>query len=111
MKAARRKMVLQLAAGWLVRYAGFVVMTIMAVWCEARPAPHLPDALIDRVPFVASVSSWNYYLWVAAWDQVVLVWVGEGGPYPIGHQASVEFISGIDVLNDCITGSHCPTCG
>lgn len=65
-------MILKLVGSWLIRYAGFILMTILAVWCEARPAPHLPDAIIDRVPFVQSVSSWNYYLWVLAWAPLTI---------------------------------------
>ncbi len=42
-------------------------MTVLAVWFEARPAPHLGDFLVDRIPFIPSVSRWNYYLWLGAW--------------------------------------------
>ncbi len=65
-------MILKLIAAWLGRYAGFLLMTILAVWCEARPAPHLPDAIIDRVPYVDWVSSWNYYLWLLAWAPITV---------------------------------------
>ncbi len=67
MKASQKRMILLLAGSWGLRYVGFVIMTILAVWCEARPAPHLSDSILEEVPFVPWVSSWNYHFWILAW--------------------------------------------
>ncbi|MFT7619397.1 MAG: hypothetical protein ACI97A_003048 [Planctomycetota bacterium] len=70
--SGQKNLILKLVGAWGVRYLGFLVMTIMAVWSEARPAPGLPDAIIDRVPFVDWVSGWNYYLWIIAWAPLTI---------------------------------------
>lgn len=56
----------------LFRWACFLVMTWMALWAEARPAPHLPDALVDAVPYVPWVDRLNYVAWVLAYVPVAL---------------------------------------
>lgn len=63
----QKRLILKLCGAWGARYVGFLIMTVMAVWSEARPAPRLPDAVLERIPYVAWVSSWNYYLWLLAW--------------------------------------------
>ena len=67
-------MAMRLMAAWGVRYGGFVLMTMMAVWCEARPAPHLPDAIIDNIPRSELISDYNYWLWLWAWAPIT-VWM------------------------------------
>jgi hypothetical protein len=48
-------------------------MTALAVWNERRPAPTLPDLLLERLPYVEWVARANYWLWLlcylplAAW--------------------------------------------
>lgn len=50
------------AAAVLFRYLCFVAMIALSLWAESRPAPHLPDLLIDRIPYVAAVDRYNYWL-------------------------------------------------
>ncbi len=50
------------AAAVLFRYVCFVVMIALSLWAESRPAPHLPDLLIDRIPYFPSVDRYNYWL-------------------------------------------------
>jgi len=42
-------------------------MVGVALWNERRPAPTLPDAILDRVPRVEWLLRYNYWLWVLAW--------------------------------------------
>lgn len=49
------------------RYATHAVMVAAALWNEARPAPSLPDRLLDLVPRVDWIARANYWLWLAAW--------------------------------------------
>lgn len=54
-----------LAIGW--RYTTHAVMVAMALWHEARPAPTLPDRVLELVPRIEWVGRANYWLWLAAW--------------------------------------------
>ncbi len=63
-----------LSAAWktvlaaLVFRAGcYAAMTAAALWNELRPAPTLPDAVLARVPYVATVANANYLLWLAVY--------------------------------------------
>lgn len=44
------------------RYGCFVAMIALSLLAESRPAPHLPDLLIDRIPYLAAVDRYNYWL-------------------------------------------------
>lgn len=52
----------RVAAVLALRLAGYAVMIALCLWAEGRPAPHLPDLLIDRIPYQAWVDRWNYWL-------------------------------------------------
>ena len=58
--------------GLLFRWACFLAMTWMALRAEARPAPHLPDAVLEAVPYVPWVDRLNYVAWVLAYVPVAL---------------------------------------
>ncbi len=49
-------------------------MVWMALWAEARAAPHLPDMVIDAVPYVPWVERYNYVLWLVSYLPVA-VWL------------------------------------
>jgi hypothetical protein len=49
------------------RAACYAAMTAAAVWNELRPAPTLPDAVLERVPYVPWVASSNYVLWLVVY--------------------------------------------
>jgi membrane-associated phospholipid phosphatase len=49
------------------RYAAYAAMTAMALWAELRPAPTLPDLLLERLPYVAWIDRVNYWLWLAVY--------------------------------------------
>ncbi len=44
------------------RYLCWVAMMAMALYAEGRPAPHLPDLIIDRLPYEAAVDRYNHYI-------------------------------------------------
>lgn len=50
-----------------VRYAGWVIMMALALFAEGRPAPHLPDLIIDRLPYVEWLDRYNHYVLAAAY--------------------------------------------
>lgn len=59
--------------GWRVgsalafRYLSFVAMIALSLWAENRPAPHLPDLLMDRLPYYAQLDRYNYLLLTAGY--------------------------------------------
>lgn len=57
----------RLAAALTFRYASFAVMMGLCLLAERRPAPHLPDLLIDRIPYVPLVDRYNNWLLLACY--------------------------------------------
>jgi hypothetical protein len=62
----------RIAVAFAFRYACFAAMIALAVWNEGRPAPHLPDLVIDHLPYSPFVDRWNYVLWLVAYVPVAL---------------------------------------
>jgi hypothetical protein len=56
-----------IALGIAWRYVTHAAMVAAALWNEARPAPSLPDRVLDLVPRVDWIARANYWLWLAAW--------------------------------------------
>jgi hypothetical protein len=54
------------------RIGCFGVMSAIAVWFEARPAPTLPDLLVSAIPYVPWVDRYNYLIWALAYLPVAL---------------------------------------
>jgi hypothetical protein len=54
------------------RYATHAVMVALALLNEPRPAPPLPDLVLDAVPQVDWILRHNYHLWLAAYLPVAL---------------------------------------
>jgi len=54
------------------RYACYAAMTALALWNERRPAPTLPDAVLDALPYVDWVARANYVLWLALYLPLAL---------------------------------------
>ena len=52
------------AAAWAIgfRYGCFVAMIALSLLAGSRPAPYLPDLLIDRIPYLPTVDRYNYWL-------------------------------------------------
>jgi hypothetical protein len=55
------------AAALLFRAGCYAAMTAAAVWNELRPAPTVPDLVLDHLPYVPAVARANYLLWLAAY--------------------------------------------
>lgn len=51
----------------------FWLMTLCAVYNESRAAPHLPDLLIDHIPYSALIDRYNYWLLLCAYLPINLV--------------------------------------
>jgi hypothetical protein len=62
--------------GLVFRYAAYAAMTAMALWAEMRPAPTLPDLLLERLPYVPWIDRANYWIWLAVYLPltVALLW-------------------------------------
>ena len=52
----------RVAGALLLRYLCFALMLALSLWAEARPAPHLPDLLIDHLPYVSLIDRYNHWL-------------------------------------------------
>jgi len=65
--SALRRHGLKVALVLSFRYVCYVAMIAMCLWAEARPAPHLPDLVIDHVPFVEWVDRQNYVILLLAY--------------------------------------------
>ncbi len=59
------------ALAW--RYGCHAAMLLLSLSNESRPAPHLPDAVLDRLPPLPALEAWNYWLWLAAYVPLALV--------------------------------------
>jgi hypothetical protein len=46
------------------RYLCHSLMLIPVLWHELKPAPHLPDLLLDHIPLVPAMARWNYLIWI-----------------------------------------------
>jgi hypothetical protein len=44
------------------RYLCWIAMMALALFAEGRPAPHLPDLIIDRLPYQPLIDRYNHYL-------------------------------------------------
>ena len=51
----------------LYHYLCHSIMLIPILYNEGIPAPHLPDFIIDIVPYVPDIARYNYYLWLAVY--------------------------------------------
>ena len=59
-----------LALAW--RYACHAAMLLLSLLTEGRPAPTLPDLVLDRLPRVAWIADRNYWLWLLCYIPVAL---------------------------------------
>ena len=72
-RLGRARAVLPAVAGAvLFRYGCFVLMLALSLWAEARPAPHLPDLLIDHLPYLSLVDRYNHWLLTLAYIPLAL---------------------------------------
>jgi hypothetical protein len=68
------------ALAW--RYGCHAAMLLLTLWNEGRPAPHLPDTLLDRLPRLAWLEASNYWIWLAVYVPVaLLLWRRDRGAF------------------------------
>ena len=73
MKENRLRDSVALAVLW--RYACHAAMLGLSLLTEGRPAPRLPDTVLDRLPRVAWIADHNWWLWVACYvPPALLLW-------------------------------------
>ncbi|HEX4959526.1 MAG TPA: phosphatase PAP2-related protein [Thermoanaerobaculia bacterium] len=77
--AASRLSRLLLGQGWIPlllalvwRYLSHSGMLLLSLLTEGRPAPSLPDTVLDRVPRIAWIADHNYWLWLFCFIPVAL---------------------------------------
>ena len=86
------------------RFGCYGVMLVLALWSEARPAPSLPDAVLEVVPYVGWVDRNNYLLWLAAYVPVGL-WLLQKSPERfIRYMVSAGFLAVLRGLCIAVTG-------
>ena len=57
----------EVAGALAFRYAAYGVMTALALWAEGRPAPTLPDRVLEHLPYLAVADRLNYLAWLAVY--------------------------------------------
>jgi len=64
-----------IAVAILWRYACHAAMLGLSLLTEGRPAPHLPDTILDHLPRVGWIADANWWLWVACYiPPALLLW-------------------------------------
>lgn len=58
------------ALAW--RYGCHAVMLLLSLLTEGRPAPALPDTILDHLPRVPWLTDQNYWVWIACYVPVAL---------------------------------------
>lgn len=89
------------AASLVFRYACYGVMVWLALWAEARPAPTVPDFVLERVPYVAWVDRWNYILWIVAYVPIAIAFFFTEGPRFVRYMVSsglVALVRGVCIV-------------
>lgn len=61
-----------LAGAAAFRWSCYVIMMALALWNERRPAPTLPDLVLERLPYLSWVSRANYLLWLVLYLPLAL---------------------------------------
>lgn len=59
----------------VVRLSAYAGMTAVALWAEQRPAPSLPDMLIEHVPYVGWVDRVNYLAWLGLYIPLAAIFL------------------------------------
>lgn len=61
------------AVALLWRYGCHAVMILLSLLTEGRPAPALPDLILDHIPRVPWIDDHNYWLWLVCYIPPALV--------------------------------------
>lgn len=91
-------------ASLVFRYCCYGVMVWLALWAEARPAPRLPDLVLEHVPYVAWVDRWNYLLWIAAYVPIALAFFVTDAPRFVRYMISSGLVALVRGVCIVVTG-------
>lgn len=69
-----------LAQSIAFRIAAVAAMVWIALYGETRPAPSLPDILLNIIPYNAWIERYNYVIWTAAYLPIALVLLWQNPP-------------------------------
>ncbi len=92
------------ALSLLFRYACNAAMVWVALWAEARPAPTLPDLVLEHVPYVAQVDRWNYLLWLGAYLPIAVAFFFTDGQRFVRYMVSSGLLALVRGLCIAVTG-------
>jgi hypothetical protein len=90
------------------RFACYAVMTALALWNELRPAPALPDTLLDHLPYVAWVDRLNYLAWLACYLPLALVFLASEPRRWVRYMITGGLVSLARGVCICLTGLGSP---
>jgi hypothetical protein len=68
----RTRQALLLLAAIVWRYGCHCLMLLPVLLNELRPAPHLPDLILDHLPQNEWLTQWNYFLWASIYFAAVV---------------------------------------
>lgn len=86
------------------RYVCYAVMVWLALWAEARPAPTLPDVLVEAVPYVPWVDRYNYLVWLAAYVPIAALFFIADGARFVRYMVTSGFIALVRGVCIVVTG-------
>ena len=92
------------ALSLVFRYACYGVMVWLALWAEARPAPTLPDVVLEHVPYVAWVDRWNYIVWIVAYVPVAIAFFFTDGARFVRYMVSSGLVALVRGVCIAVTG-------
>jgi PAP2 superfamily C-terminal len=99
-----RQLIARVVGSLVFRFACYFAMVWMALWAEARPAPRLPDVLLDVVPYVPWVDRYNYLLWLFSYVPIALWLLAKDANRFIRYMVSSGLIALIRGVCIMVTG-------
>ena len=98
------QLIARVVGSLVFRFACYFAMVWMALWAEARPAPRLPDVLLDVVPYVPWVDRYNYLLWLFSYVPIALWLLAKDANRFIRYMVSSGLIALIRGVCIMVTG-------
>ena len=94
----------RVALSFVFRFGCYAVMLWLVLWSEARPAPSLPDVVLNVVPYVAWVDRNNYLLWLFAYVPIGLLLMRANAERFIRYMVSAGILAVLRGLCVAVTG-------
>ena len=82
----------------------YAVMVWLSLWAEARPAPTLPDVVLQHVPYVPEVDRYNYLLWLFAYVPIAIALLVKDGPRFIRYMVTAGLLALVRGVCIALTG-------